>query len=171
MLLAVRLSRYGCAWEVWRALQLKKLELLSTALRETRTLLSCSPKLPVRPSKYICMLSINQFFFIIVARLYLMQSRYTNRTETKQKQWPTTSGTLDYDSWPFTIYNREILSRDYNYSLLDSLLAWFCTNRSSVVDLTGRYMRFSGSWRLWRERLKWEWKYGPSAEALLEVRL
>ena len=44
MLLAVRISSYGCTWEVWRAL--KKLELLSAAPRATLTLLSCSPNLP-----------------------------------------------------------------------------------------------------------------------------
>ena len=44
MLLAVRISCYGCTWEVWRAL--KKLELLSAALRATLTLLSCSPNFP-----------------------------------------------------------------------------------------------------------------------------
>ena len=41
MLLAVRISNYGCTWEVWRAL--KKLELLSAAPGATLTLLSCSP--------------------------------------------------------------------------------------------------------------------------------
>ena len=41
MLLAVRISSYGCTWEVWRTL--KKLELLSAAPRATLTLLSCSP--------------------------------------------------------------------------------------------------------------------------------
>ena len=41
MLLAVRISSYGCTWEVWRAL--KKLELLSAAPRATLTHLSCSP--------------------------------------------------------------------------------------------------------------------------------
>ena len=35
MLLAVRISSYGCTWEVWRAL--KKLELLSAAPRATLT--------------------------------------------------------------------------------------------------------------------------------------
>ena len=44
MLLAVRISSYGCTWEVWRAL--KKLELLSAAPRTTLTLLSCSPNFP-----------------------------------------------------------------------------------------------------------------------------
>ena len=44
MLLAVRISSYGCTWEVWRAL--KKLELLSAAPRATVTLLSCSPNFP-----------------------------------------------------------------------------------------------------------------------------
>ena len=44
MLLAVRISSYGCTWEVWRAL--KKLELLSAAPRATLTHLSCSPKFP-----------------------------------------------------------------------------------------------------------------------------
>ena len=44
MLLAVRISSYGCTWEVWRAL--KKLELLSAAPRATLTLLSCSPNFP-----------------------------------------------------------------------------------------------------------------------------
>ena len=39
ILSAVRISSYGCTWEVWRAL--KKLELLSAL-----TLLSCSPNLP-----------------------------------------------------------------------------------------------------------------------------
>ena len=33
MLLAVRISSYGCTWEVWRAL--KKLKLLSAAPRAT----------------------------------------------------------------------------------------------------------------------------------------
>ena len=40
MLLAVHISSYRCTWEVWRAL--KKLELLSVALRTTVTHLSCS---------------------------------------------------------------------------------------------------------------------------------
>ena len=44
MLLAVRISSYGCTWEVWRAL--KKLELLSAAPRATLTLLSCSSNFP-----------------------------------------------------------------------------------------------------------------------------
>ena len=44
MLLAVRISSYGCTWEVWRAL--KKLELLSAAPRATLKLLSCSPNFP-----------------------------------------------------------------------------------------------------------------------------
>ena len=44
MLLAVRISSYGCTWEVWRAL--KKLELPSAVPRATLTLLSCSPNFP-----------------------------------------------------------------------------------------------------------------------------
>ena len=44
MLLAVRISSYGCTWEVWRAL--KKLELLSAAPRATLTHFSCSPNSP-----------------------------------------------------------------------------------------------------------------------------
>ena len=44
MLLAMRISSYGCTWEVWRAL--KKLELLSAVPRATLTLLSCSPNFP-----------------------------------------------------------------------------------------------------------------------------
>ena len=44
MLLAVRISNYGCTWEVWRAL--KKLELLSAAPRATLTHFSCSPNFP-----------------------------------------------------------------------------------------------------------------------------
>ena len=44
MLLALRISSYGCTWEVWRAL--KKLELLSAAPRASLTLLSCSPNFP-----------------------------------------------------------------------------------------------------------------------------
>ena len=49
MLLAVRISSYGCTWEVWRAR--KKLELLSAAPRATLTHLSFSPtKLPGRAS-------------------------------------------------------------------------------------------------------------------------
>ena len=45
MLLAVRISSYGCCgWEVWRAL--KKLELLSAAPLATLTHFSCSPNFP-----------------------------------------------------------------------------------------------------------------------------
>ena len=44
MLLAVRISSYGCTWEVWRAL--KKIELLSAAPRATLSLPSCSPNFP-----------------------------------------------------------------------------------------------------------------------------
>ena len=44
MVLAVRISSYGCTWEVWRAL--KNLELPSAAPRATLTLLSCSPNFP-----------------------------------------------------------------------------------------------------------------------------
>ena len=44
MLLGVRISSYGCTWEVLRAL--KKLELLSAAPRATQlTHFSCSPNL------------------------------------------------------------------------------------------------------------------------------
>ena len=44
MLLAVRISSYGCTWEVWRAL--KRLELHSAAPRATLTPLSCSRNFP-----------------------------------------------------------------------------------------------------------------------------
>ena len=44
MLLAVRISSYGCTWEVWRAL--RKLELPSAAPRATLTHFSCSPNFP-----------------------------------------------------------------------------------------------------------------------------
>ena len=44
MLLAVRISSYGCTWKVWRAL--KKLELLLALPRATLTHLSCSPNFP-----------------------------------------------------------------------------------------------------------------------------
>ena len=44
MLLAVRISSYGCTWEVWRALE--KLELLSAAPRATLTHFTCSPNFP-----------------------------------------------------------------------------------------------------------------------------
>ena len=45
MLLGVRISSYGCTWEVWRAV--KRLELLSAAPRATQlTHLSYSPNFP-----------------------------------------------------------------------------------------------------------------------------
>ena len=44
ILLTVRISSYGCTWEVRRAL--KKLELLSAAPRPTLTHFSCSPNFP-----------------------------------------------------------------------------------------------------------------------------
>ena len=44
MLLAVRISSYGCPWKVWRALN--KLELFSAAPGATLTHLSCSPNFP-----------------------------------------------------------------------------------------------------------------------------
>ena len=44
MLLAVRISSYGCTSDVWKAL--KKLELLSAASRATLTNFSCSPNFP-----------------------------------------------------------------------------------------------------------------------------
>ena len=44
MLLAVRISSYGCTWEVWRAL--KTLKLLSAAPRATLMHFSCSPNFP-----------------------------------------------------------------------------------------------------------------------------
>ena len=44
MLLAVRISSYGCTWDVRRAL--KKLELLSAAPRATLTHFSCPPNFP-----------------------------------------------------------------------------------------------------------------------------
>ena len=44
MLLAVRISSYGCTWDVWRALN--KLELLSAAPGASLTHLSCSPNFP-----------------------------------------------------------------------------------------------------------------------------
>ena len=42
--LAVRISSHRCTYKAWRAL--KNLESLSTALRATLTLLSCSPDFP-----------------------------------------------------------------------------------------------------------------------------
>ena len=44
MLLAVRISSYGCTREVWRAL--KKLELLSAAPQATLTHFSCPANFP-----------------------------------------------------------------------------------------------------------------------------
>ena len=44
MLLAVRISSYGCTREVWRTLEKQKL--LSATPRATLTLLSCSPNFP-----------------------------------------------------------------------------------------------------------------------------
>ena len=44
MLLAVRISSYGCTWVVWRAL--KKLELLPATPRATLTYFSCFPNFP-----------------------------------------------------------------------------------------------------------------------------
>ena len=44
---SVRISSYGCSWEVWRAL--KKPELLSAAPRATLTHLSCSSNFPRAP--------------------------------------------------------------------------------------------------------------------------
>ena len=44
MLLAVRISSYGCTWEVWRVL--KKLELRSVAPRATLTHFPCPPNFP-----------------------------------------------------------------------------------------------------------------------------
>ena len=44
MLSAMRLSSYGCTWEVWRAL--KKLELPTAASRATLTHFSYSPNFP-----------------------------------------------------------------------------------------------------------------------------
>ena len=44
MLLVVRISSYGCTWEVWKTLE--KLEMHSAAPRAVPTLLSCSPNLP-----------------------------------------------------------------------------------------------------------------------------
>ena len=45
MFLAVRISSYGCTWEVYRAI--KKLELLSAAPRATLTNFLCSPNFPL----------------------------------------------------------------------------------------------------------------------------
>ena len=59
MLLAVRISSYGCTWEVWRAL--KKLELLSAAPRATLTHFSCSPNFPRAPLLDIRALNMNKF--------------------------------------------------------------------------------------------------------------
>ena len=47
MLLAARISSYGCTWEVWRAL--KKLELLSAAPRDTRCILRALQTFRVHP--------------------------------------------------------------------------------------------------------------------------
>ena len=44
MLFSVRISSYGCTWEVWRTL--KKLKLLSAAPRATLTHFSFSPNFP-----------------------------------------------------------------------------------------------------------------------------
>ena len=52
MLLAVRISSYGCIWEVWRAL--KKLELLLRIFRALQTS-------RVHPLFDVCSLGMNQF--------------------------------------------------------------------------------------------------------------
>ena len=59
MLLAVRISSYGCTWEVWRAL--KKLELLSAAPRATLTHFSCSPNFPRAPITSYTHANMNKF--------------------------------------------------------------------------------------------------------------
>ena len=59
MLLAVRISSYGCSSEVWRAL--KKLELLLAAPRAILTHLSCSPNFPSASITRYTQLSMNKF--------------------------------------------------------------------------------------------------------------
>ena len=49
-ILSVRISSYGCTWEVWRAF--KKLELLSAAPRTTLAHFSCSPNFPRTHAKH-----------------------------------------------------------------------------------------------------------------------
>ena len=66
MLLAVRISSYGCTWEVWRALG--KLELLSAAPRATLTHFTCSPNFPRASITQVC--SMNKFLIFIVIILF-----------------------------------------------------------------------------------------------------
>ena len=64
MLLAVRISSYGCTWEGWRAL--KKLDYLSVGV--TLTLLSWSPHFPRAYT-----LSMNQFLMSLKILLKAVQ--------------------------------------------------------------------------------------------------
>lgn len=147
MLLAVRLSSYGCTCDVWRALQLKRLNrvALDCASRNSYAsiVLSKTSRVPI----WIYMharLSMNQFFYC--GKIYLTQSRYTNRTETKQKKWQKKDERYT-GLWFVTFYN--ITERFCQETL--TIVSWFGsvqTVRQSLISLT--VMRFSGSWRLWR---------------------
>ena len=90
MLLAVRISSYGCTWEVWRAL--KKLDLLSAAPRATLTLLSCSPNFPrasitrYRHAKHEPILKLN----MVICFNVILESQKCHVFETvvTGKKWP-----------------------------------------------------------------------------------
>ena len=66
MLLAVRISNYGCTWEVWRAF--KKLELLSAAPRATLTHFRALQTSRVHPQLDIRTLSMNKFLTLWLER-------------------------------------------------------------------------------------------------------
>ena len=69
MLLAVRISSYGCTWEVWRALG--KLKLLSAAPRATLTQFTCSPNFPRASITQVC--SMNKFLILLSSFYFLIR--------------------------------------------------------------------------------------------------
>ena len=84
---SVRVSSYGCTWEVWKAL--KRLELLSAAPRATLSLLSCSPNFPrASITRYAHAKSMNQLLTRVPTKGYVPTGARTRTlgTGTKSKQ-------------------------------------------------------------------------------------
>ena len=123
MLLTVRVSSYGCTWEVWRAL--KKLELISAAPRATLTLLSCSPNSPRA--------SITRYTHAKHEPILKLPSNTTTTTTTTTTRTTTTIKTQLPSSYTTSIIVTQILNLPLSSKRTVQSRSWTFTSNVTIT--------------------------------------
>ena len=98
---------------------------------------------------------------LIVAYKYVTESKYINKTQTKQEQRLTTRA-IDQVSWPFTIpvYNTVYRCREVAVSGSPTILFFFNLSDHKRFRSYGQNIEVIG---LWRTRVLFVWKGGSNS--------